>query len=291
MPPMPTETPTLRDLWMQAATRLDGAGIADARFEAEVLLRHASARDRAAFYAGLTDLMEPQQADAFEASIQRRLERVPLAYITGVREFYKLEFQVTPDVLIPRPESELLVETALAHLRRQRIRGARVVDVGAGSGALGIAIARHRRDVRLLGMDVSRPALRVAAANARRLIPRRHVDWMQADLLTPVSGAVECVVANLPYVDEARLPDLEPEVAEHEPRQALTPGAGGLQLNLRLVTQLGARLAPRGIAVLEIDPGQEEAVVDAAQRLIPLADIEVLNDLAGEPRVVKIVAR
>ena len=286
---MPTDTPTLRDLWMQAATRLEGAGIADARFEAEVLLRHASARDRAAFYAGLTDVVSPPEASAFEAAILRRLERVPLAYITGVREFYKLEFQVTPAVLIPRPESELLVETALAHLRRQRIRGARVVDVGAGSGALGIAIARHRRDVRLLGIDVSRPALRVAAANAQRLIPRRQVDWLQADLLTPVSGSVECVVANLPYVDEARLPDLEPEVAEHEPQRALTSGGGGLDLNLRLVTQLGTRLALRGIAVLEIDPGQEEAVVDAARRLVPLAAVEVLNDLSGQPRAVKIV--
>lgn len=287
---MSTQSGTLRDIWMEAAKRLEEAGVADARFEAEVLLRHVSGRSRADLYAQLTEALDPQSCERFETAIARRIQREPLAYITGEREFYKLSFSVTPAVLIPRPETELLVETVLDHLRRQRIRNARVVDVGTGSGAIGISIAKNRRDVRLLGIDVSAGALQVARANARRLIPRRRTDWAQGDLLTAVRGPLDCIVANLPYVPEGRLPGLEPEIREHEPRQAVTPGTVGNELLLRLTTQLGTRLAPLGIAVLETDGGQAKEIADAARRLVGLAQVEVLDDLAGLPRAVKIVA-
>lgn len=281
---------TYRDAWAAGAARLQAAGITDARFEAEVLLRHAGRRTRADLYAHLTETVDPQTHLEFEALLARRARREPLAYITGQREFYGLDFLVTPDVLIPRPESELLVESALDHLRRRRVRAALVVDVGTGSGAIGIAIAKHRRDVRLLGIDISRAALQVARRNADRLIPRRPHRWIQADLLTPVRAPIDCVVANLPYIPEARLPTLEPEVAVHEPRQALTPGAGGPDLILRLVTQLGPRLLPGGIAVLEIDPGMEGEIAEAARKLLPQAQIAILKDLAEMPRVVTIIA-
>lgn len=281
---------TLRDLWMEAADRLQGAGVADSRFEAEVLLRHVSGRDRADLYANLTETLSSDAMQQFEAVITRRLTREPLAYITGHREFYKLDFSVSAAVLIPRPETELLVDTALEHLRRERIRNARVVDVGTGCGAIGVAIARNRRDVRLLGIDSSAAALAVAKENARRLIPRRYADWLQADLLTAVKGPIDCVVANLPYIPQERLRELEPEVAEHEPRHALTPGTSGNELILRLVTQLGSRLAPRGVAVLETDDDQAEAIADAARRLVGLAEVHVLDDLSGQPRAVKVVA-
>ena len=280
----------MRDIWMAATARLQEAGIDDARFEAEVLLRHVSDRSRARFYAYLEDVLTPEQEAAFEAAIERRLRREPVAYITGRREFYKLDIHVTPDVLIPRPESELLVETALTHLRDQRVRRARVVDVGTGSGAIGLAILRGRRDARLLGIDVSAAALRVARHNARRLTPRRRHDWLQGDLLTPLRGPLECVVANLPYVPEAAVAGLAPEIRRYEPRAAVTPGTTGVELILRLVTQLGTRLAPGGIAVLEIDPGLAREVSAAARRLLGPAQVDVLNDLSGEPRAVKIVA-
>ena len=284
------EIVNLRDVWLSAAELLEEAGIDDARFEAEVLLRHAIGRNRAQFYAALTEPMTKSDFTRFFETVRERIERRPLAYITGAREFYRLEFRVTPDVLIPRPESELLVDTALDHLRKSRIRGARLADVGAGSGALGIAIAHHRRGARLVATDISAAALGVARENARRLLRRASAEFVQGDLLTPLNGLFHCIVANLPYIPEERLARLEPEVAQHEPRRALTPGTAGTELQLRLLTQLRPRLAPNGIAVLELDPGQEDAIAAAATQLLPDATVRVLNDFSERPRALSIVA-
>ena len=280
----------LRDVWLAAASELESAEIDDARFEAEVLLRHATGLSRAQLYASLTDEIDLQARQRFESAVAERVTRKPLAYITGTREFYRLEFQVTPDVLIPRPESELLVDAALDHMRQARIRTASVADVGAGSGAVGIALARHRRGVQLICSDVSRDALRVARANAERLLRRPNASFVQGDLLTPLPGPFHCVVANLPYIPEQRLEELEPEVAEHEPRIALTPGTRGTELILRLLTQLPSRLHPNGIAVLEVDPGQETAIANAARQMLPDADVAVLDDVSQRPRAVRIIA-
>lgn len=284
------EIVNLRDVWMSAAQLLEKAGLADARFEAEVLLRHATNRNRAQFYAALTDPMTKRDFDRFFELVEERIERRPLAYITGAREFYRLEFQVTPDVLIPRPETELLVDTALDHLRQARVRGAQIADVGAGSGAVGIAIAHHRRGARLVATDISAAALSVARGNAERLLRRSSAHFVQGDLLTPLQGLFHCVVANLPYIPEERLAQLEPEVAQHEPRQALTPGRSGTELQLRLLTQLRPRLAPNGIAVLELDPGQEDMLASSAAQLLPDATVRVLNDFSERPRALSIVA-
>ena len=285
-----TTTAILRDIWLSGAADLEQAEIDDARFEAEVLLRHATGLTRAQLYASLTDEVDPAALERFQAAVAERTSRKPLAYITGTREFYRLEFRVTPDVLIPRPESELLVDAALDHMRQARIRTAQVADVGAGSGAVGIALARHRRGVSLICSDVSRNALLVARDNAERLLRRPRAAFVQGDLLTPLPGPFHCVVANLPYIPEGRLDDLEPEVAEHEPRVALTPGTRGTELILRLITQLPSRLHPNGIAVLEVDPGQESAIADAAAQMLPNAEITVLDDVSQQPRAVRIVA-
>ena len=285
-----TTPPVLRDVWMAAAVELESAEIDDSRFEAEVLLRHATGLTRAQLYASLTDEIDPAAKQRFEAAIAERTTRKPLAYITGTREFYRLEFRVTPDVLIPRPESELLVDAALDHMRQARIRTPQVADVGAGSGAVGIALARHRRGVNLICSDVSRDALLVARDNAQRLLKRPRASFIQGDLLTPLPGPFHCVVANLPYIPEERLGELEPEVAEHEPRVALTPGTRGTELILRLITQLPSRLHPNGVAVLEVDPGQESAIADAARQMLPNAEITVLDDVSQRPRAIRIVA-
>ncbi len=280
----------LRDVWLAAAAELESAEIDDARFEAEVLLRHATGLTRAQLYASLTDEIDPAAQQRFQTALAERTTRKPLAYITGTREFYRLEFRVTPDVLIPRPESELLVDAALDHMRQARIRTAQVADVGAGSGAVGIALARHRRGVQLVCSDVSRDALLVARDNAQRILRRPRAEFVQGDLLTPLPGPFHCVVANLPYIPEERIDDLEPEVSEHEPRIALTPGTSGTELILRLITQLPSRLHPNGIAVLEIDPGQEGAIAAAAQQMLPNAAVDILDDISQRPRAIRIVA-
>ena len=280
----------LRDIWLAAAAELESADIDDARFEAEVLLRHATGLSRAQLYASLTDEIDPAAQQRFQSAIAERTTRKPLAYITGTREFYRLEFRVTPDVLIPRPESELLVDAALDHMRQARIRAPQVADVGAGSGAVGIALARHRRGVNLICSDVSRDALLIARDNAQRLLKRPKTSFIQGDLLTPLPGPFHCVVANLPYIPEERLSELEPEVAEHEPRVALTPGTRGTELILRLITQLPSRLHPNGVAVLEVDPGQESAIADAARQMLPNAEITVLDDVSQQPRAIRIIA-
>ena len=280
----------LRDVWMAAAEELEAAEIDDARFEAEVLLRHATGLSRAQLYASLADEIDATAQQRFVAAIAERTERKPLAYITGTREFYRLEFRVTPDVLIPRPESELLVDAALDHMRQARIRAAQVADVGAGSGAVGIALAKHRRGINLICSDVSRDALLVARDNAQRLLRRPNAAFVQGDLLTPLPGPFHCVVANLPYIPEERLDQLEPEVSDHEPRIALTPGTRGTELILRLITQLPSRLHPNGVAVLEVDPGQETAIAEAARQMLPDADVTVLDDISQRPRAIRIIA-
>ena len=284
------EVRILRDVWMSAAAELEQAGIADARFEAEVLLRHATGLSRAQLYANLADTLAEDAGAKLRDALAQRSGRKPLAYITHTREFYRLEFEVSPDVLIPRPESELIVDTALDHLKRARIRNGRIADVGCGSGALGIAVARNARRMELLCTDISREALAVAARNAGKLLRRRRPELVQADLLSGVLGPFQCIVANLPYIPEERLPTLEPEVARNEPRVALTSGKKGTELNLRLVAQLASRLAPNGVAVLEIDPGQEDEVAGAAHRLMPDAEIAILNDFAERPRAVRIAS-
>lgn len=282
------EVRILRDVWMSAAAELEQAGIEDARFEAEVLLRHAAGLSRAQLYANLSDTLAEDAAAKLRDGLAQRCGRKPLAYITRTREFYRLSFEVSPDVLIPRPESELLVDTALDHLKRARIRNGRIADVGCGSGALGIAVARNARRMELLCTDISRDALAVASRNAGKLLPRRRPELVQADLLSGVLGPFHCIVANLPYIPEDRLPTLEPEVARNEPRIALASGKKGTEHNLRLVPQLASRLAPNGVAVLEIDPGQEDEVAGAAHRLMPDAEIAILNDFAERPRAVRI---
>ena len=285
-----TDRSILRDVWLAGASELEAAEIGDARFEAEVLLRHATGLSRAQLYASLSDEIDPSAGDRFVLAVAERASRRPLAYITGTREFYRLEFRVTPKVLIPRPESELLVDAALDHIRQARIRTAHVADVGAGSGAVGIAVAKHRRGVQLVCSDISRDALLVARDNAQRLLRRPRAEFVQGDLLTPLPGPFHCVVANLPYIPEERLDELEPEVSEHEPRIALTPGTRGTELILRLITQLPSRLHPNGIAVLEVDPGQESAIADAARQMLPSADVAILDDISQRPRAIRITA-
>lgn len=214
-----------------------------------------------------------------EALLARRYAGEPLQYIRNRTEFYSREFYVDDRVLIPRPETELVVEAALERAPR---RG-RVVDIGAGSGCISITIEREREDLRVLGVDRSIDALAVAATNRARLGSR--VMLAASDLLASVRGTFDVIVSNPPYVPLAEYEQLAVEVRIHEPRMALTPGPRGTEIIERIFDEARARLAPRGCVIAEVGYGQEKAIRTLARQCGYDVDA-FLPDLAGIPRVV-----
>jgi len=283
---------TLAEALSAASGRLVAAGIEDARLEAEVLLRHALGSDRAALLSRLREALSPEAAARFESLLGRRLAHEPTAYIVGRREFYGLEFQLTPDVLIPRPETELLVETAveLAKPRSRIRRGPVIADVGTGSGAVAVALALNVPRSSIYGVDCSPAALAVAAANAERHGVADRVMLLRGDLLAPLPEFVDVVVANLPYVKTSDWQALPPEIRDHEPREALDGGPDGLDLIRRLLDEAPRYLRPNGAVCLEIGADQGEAACEAARAAFPDAAIEVRKDFAGRDRVLVIAA-
>ena len=220
----------------------------------------------------------------FRALVERRASREPLQYILGSAPFWKHEFVVTPAVLIPRPETELLVETAL-----ELVKGVErpvIVDVGTGSGCIALSIAGEREDAVVHGTDISGPALEVALMNQRRLGLGQRTFFHRGQLLAPVTGReVHLIVSNPPYVDPAEIDELAPEVRDHEPRQALVPPGDALAVYRELVPAAGAALRKGGALAVEISPFLPGAVV----RLMEDAGFEgpsVRPDLSGRPRVV-----
>ncbi|MBV8516805.1 MAG: peptide chain release factor N(5)-glutamine methyltransferase [Acidobacteria bacterium] len=218
-----------------------------------------------------------------EALLARRYAGEPLQYIRGRTEFYSRTFLVDTRVLIPRPETELLVEAAL----ERAPRGARVVDVGTGSGCIAITIERERPDLRVFSVDRSVDALALAAANRARLESR--VALATSDLLSAIDGTFALIVSNPPYVPLAEYEQLDDEVRIHEPRMALTPGPRGTELIERLLDEARSRLAPNGQVILEVGYGQEAAIREIAAMKQYAVDA-FLPDLAGIPRVVVLSA-
>jgi len=275
--PSPEAPLTARRALAAGAARLERAGVDTPRLDAEVLLAHALGRSRAEVLAAGSALLPQDVRGRFESALLRRERREPVAYITASRGFRRLELAVDRRVLVPRPETELLVEVALALAPR----GARVCDVGTGSGAVALALADERPDLAVSATDSSEAALAVARANAARL--GLAVRLVRADLLEGVEGRLELVVANLPYVAEGELGALMPEVSCHEPRAALAAGPDGLGEIRRLVDQAAAREVP--LLALEVGAGQASEVA-ALLRRRGWSRVEVHPDLAGIERVV-----
>lgn len=258
-----------------AAAELARAGIPEAQFEAEFLLRQAAGLSRARYFTD-PDL-DPAAEDAFAHLVARRLNREPAAYLAGSREFYGLEFDLSPAVLVPRPETELLVEIAL---REAGGAPCLVVDIGTGSGCIAVAVARNAPAARVVAVDRSRDALFVARRNARK-----HavvVGFAVSDLASAI-GRADVVLANLPYIPSGEVAELEPEVAFWEPAIALDGGADGLALVRRLIDDCALRLRPRLLA-LEVGYGQAGATAQWARDRGAI--VEVHHDLAGIEREV-----
>jgi release factor glutamine methyltransferase len=264
----------VREALDSAVIALSAAGVDTPRLDAEVLLAHALGVDRTALVVDRDRRVEGPAVRAFQDAVRRRsVQREPVAYITGVKGFRHIDLHVDGRVLIPRPETETLVEAAL-----DLPRGARVVDVGTGSGAVALALKDERPDLVIVGTDASPDALAVARANAARL--GLDVSFREADLLDG-AGEVDAVLSNPPYVEDGA--PLQPEIERHEPPVALYAGADGLAVIRRLAAQAGASAAR--LLALEVGMGQA-AEVAAVLRDAGFATTEARRDLAGIERVV-----
>ena len=271
---------TRRQALNRAREMLAEADIEDAPLESELLLRHILKISQVELYQDPEREIEPAQAKKFWALVKRRLSGEPTAYITGHREFYGLDFYVDPHVLIPRPESELLVEKTLA--LAQTHPAASIAEIGTGSGAIAISLALNLPKAKIYATDISESALKVALSNCRRHGVADRVQLLQGDMLAPLPEAVDIIVANLPYVSQAELSRL----SDFEPQLALDGGADGLAQIEKLCRQVSNRLRRRGFLLLEIGQGQEKAVTALLRRLFPSAGIEIFPDLSGIARVV-----
>ena len=248
-----------------------------------MLLAHSLGIDRAHLLARLREPFEPMPALVFESLAMRRVQREPLAYITGSREFYGIEFACTRAALIPRPETELLVDLALAEIQ-ERGDGWSVVDVGTGSGAIAVAIATGSVATHVVATDASLEALALARRNAERVGVADRIEFVQGDLLE-TRGAFDLIVANLPYVSEGEWQALAPELREWEPRNALVGGERGTEVIERLLEQAVAHLRLGGVLAMEIGDTQAAHLAACARSCFPAADIRVRTDLAGLDRM------
>lgn len=255
--------------------------------DAAILLAHVLAVPRVELLAHPERPLSAEQAARFAGLVARRATGMPVAYLTGRRAFYDRELFVSPAVLIPRPETELLVEAALAWAQGRA--GLRVADVGTGSGAIAVTLAAHLPDARVHAVDCSPEALAVARENADRAGVAGRIVFYEGDLLGPLLEAgvmLDLIAANLPYIPTDDLAALE--VARHEPRLALDGGPDGLDAIRRLLAQAPRALAASGLALLEIGAGQGERAAALAARAFPDAAIVVLPDYAGHDRVLRI---
>lgn len=256
-----------------------------AQLDAQLLLAHTLGTSRTQLLARLSETAVEPISQVYRELLARRTLREPLAYITGMQEFWGRSFDVTRATLIPRPETETLVERAI-ELGRQGAK--RITDVGTGSGCIAVSVALELPSAAVYATDISRDALEVARRNVRRHGVARRVTLLEGSLLQPVPSGLDLVLANLPYLVRGELDDLQPEVGEWEPRSALDGGEDGLDLVRCLLAQLPEKLRPGGVCLLEIDPRQfAQLRVDAA-RMLPGWQVQDLKDLAGRSRIAEL---
>jgi release factor glutamine methyltransferase len=275
---------TLKQAIDRARSSLSANNIEDALLESELLLRHVLKISQTQLYLDLDRELSPKQEKTFRNLIRRRLKGEPTAYITGHREFYGLDFRVNPDVLIPRPESELLVEKALQIARHHSL--ATIAEIGTGCGAIAISLAINLPRAKIYATDISAPALKVARTNCQKHGVTRRVHLLPGNMLDPLPETVDLIAANLPYVKESELPVYFP--VSFEPVLALNGGPDGLDKIRQLSRQLNDKLRPGGYLLLEMGQGQQKAVTTLLSRLFPSAQIEVIPDLSSIDRVVSL---
>jgi release factor glutamine methyltransferase len=268
-----------------ASSRLREAGVANDLLDAQTLLAEALGRDRTYLIVNFNQTLAPDLIEKYQALIDRRALGEPLQYITGRQEFYGLEFEVTPAVLIPRPETELIVEETLRLAHQANAAEPVIIDVGTGSGCIAVALAREIDGARLIAVDISPAALEVARRNAARHGLASRIEFIEGDLLSAVSREMRAdfIVSNPPYVAAREMPGLQREVRDWEPRGALTDEADGLSFYRRILGDAPAHLRSGGYFVCEVgyqQAGAVRALVDRGSWDEP----RMLDDLQGIPR-------
>ena len=260
-------------------------GIDSPRLDAEVLLSHVLGKERIYLYVHFDEPLEAPELAAYREYIKQRVARQPVAYIIGRREFMGLSFRVTPAVLVPQPDTEILVQAALDRLAAKP--AARIADIGTGSGAIVLSLLYYRKELQASAVDISADALAVAAENAASLGVAERVMFCEGDLLAPLAGQqFDAIVSNPPYIPTADIAGLAPEVRTAEPMGALDGGADGLVFYRRLVADAPALLASDGFLAMEVGIHEAAPVAALAQASGAFARTEVLKDLAGIERVV-----
>ena len=273
---------TLKQALSQAREVLIANNIEDAPLECELLLRETLKISRVQLYLDLGRELSREQEETFRHLIKRRLNGEPIAYITGHREFYGLDFYVSPGVLIPRPESEPLVEKAISLAQNCSLSA--IAEIGTGCGAIAISLALNLPQAKIYATDISAAALEVALFNCKRHGVLDRIYLLEGDMLDPLPEPVDLIVANLPYVRELELPQMN----SVEPQLALNGGPDGLEKIRQLCRQVSDKLRPEGCLLLEIGQGQAKAVTAFLHRLFVFVKIDIVPDLSGIDRVVSL---
>ncbi|MEX0677526.1 MAG: peptide chain release factor N(5)-glutamine methyltransferase [Pirellulales bacterium] len=282
---------TIGRLLQWTADYLKHHGSESPRLEAEVLLAHARGCGRVELYTSFGEEADDALRTKFRELVKRRAEGVPVAYLVGHREFYSLDFRVTPDVLIPRPETEFLVMTLVDLMKNfgRTEQPIDVADVGTGSGIIAVCVAKHAPRARVTAIDVSRQALAVARDNSRRLEVAERIEFVESDLFAAIAVGrqFDFVVSNPPYVASEDFLALPAEVRLHEPQIALVAGESGTAVIERLIGQAAERLRPGGSLLLEISPMVQQRVETLLGADERFESGPTIKDLAGLPRVVQ----
>lgn len=280
---------TLFEAINSATDTLSRSGIPTARLDAELLLRHALGRDRAWLFAHYSDDLATEDQLLFERLIGRRRTREPIQYIVGRQEFWGLDFIVSSGVLIPRPETELVVETGLK--KAGSMLTPLILDLCTGSGCIAVSMAAELRDARIFATDVSEKALTIAQENARRLGVSDRIRFFEGDLFGPIEeldirGQVDMIVSNPPYVPSSELEFLQPEVRDFEPRTALVAGPEGTEIHARIINEALKYLRHGGWLIMEMGIGQSEPLREMVEQTSVFSSVGILQDLAGIDRVI-----
>ncbi|HDP98554.1 MAG TPA: peptide chain release factor N(5)-glutamine methyltransferase [bacterium] len=287
---MTLQSHRLIDLLKLTTQYLQQKGIEDARLNAERLLGHVLSMDRVQLYLNFEKPLQPLEVARLRQLLKRRASNEPLQYILGEAEFYSIKLKVTPDTLIPRPETELLVETVITICRskfndRDQIK---VIDIGAGSGNIPIALAKNLANALITSIDINCAALKIARQNAEHHNLSERIEFLEMDIFKNIGDSFpqfDCIVSNPPYISKKEYPDLPPEVRNYEPGTALYAGEDGLKFYHRIASSAQRLLMGIGLVAVEIAATQADAVAKIFSGNQWLHNIEIINDLNGLPRV------